>query len=401
MKKMIKKLALFVGASIMVCGISNPAYAGFTEDGIRGSWKKDDHGWQWENEDGTRLKNTWKWIDVAENRLEYCFYFDENGYRVEDTITPDGYYVNIEGKWMEGNTVMTKYTSFDTVEEYRNWLFAKRSIPYLVSDGNNIKLVNSHDGSGIHYREDGWCWLDLDGDWKEERCYFDINGNMVKDSVIPEHIREESGSIVAGGEVNKEGALIVDGVVQTREQVKPAYSGLLYERPHGTELTDPNSFAKVSFNQELVNYAKNFPYKPFQDFKTLYPSTLKEERKMSNDLLWQIYLTTYRNQPLQYEGYEELGHINIFNGTVSQVMNGIPESGVESNALLKNTGYEKGGIIASTGSMDRDFGLPTGRYRVLQLKDRENAIQCFIVVTIGSDGKWYIYPENKALLGQG
>lgn len=64
-----------------------------------GQWKQDDTGWWYQNEDGTYVKSEWSWIDGR------CYYFNEDGYCLQNTQTPDGYSVDGQGAWIEGGVV--------------------------------------------------------------------------------------------------------------------------------------------------------------------------------------------------------------------------------------------------------------------------------------------------------
>lgn len=60
-------------------------------------WRQDSHGWWYQTSDEGYLKNGWILLD------EYYYYFDENGYLLVDTITPDGYKVDENGIWIREN----------------------------------------------------------------------------------------------------------------------------------------------------------------------------------------------------------------------------------------------------------------------------------------------------------
>lgn len=64
-----------------------------------GQWRQDDTGWWYQNEDGTYVKSEWFWIDGR------CYYFNEDGYCLQNTQTPDGYSVDGQGAWIEGGVV--------------------------------------------------------------------------------------------------------------------------------------------------------------------------------------------------------------------------------------------------------------------------------------------------------
>lgn len=62
-----------------------------------GVWQRDEIGWWYENEDGTWLDNGWAWIDGNGDGISECYYFNQEGYCLINTFTPDGYMVDING----------------------------------------------------------------------------------------------------------------------------------------------------------------------------------------------------------------------------------------------------------------------------------------------------------------
>lgn len=58
-------------------------------------WVQDATGWWYRNADGSYPVNTWKEIGGKQ------YYFDDNGYMLHDTTTPDGYLVGSDGAWIQ------------------------------------------------------------------------------------------------------------------------------------------------------------------------------------------------------------------------------------------------------------------------------------------------------------
>ena len=76
-------------------------------------WKRNDKGWWYEEADGTYPTNAWKLIKdkwyyfdgigyMVENRWIGNYYLGADGAMLVSTSTPDGYYVDATGKWVEG-----------------------------------------------------------------------------------------------------------------------------------------------------------------------------------------------------------------------------------------------------------------------------------------------------------
>ena len=74
----------------MTVGLSVASYL----TAFAGQWQKNETGWWYQYDDGSFPVNTWEEIDGKQ------YYFDNNGYMLFDTTTPDGYKVGIDGAWI-------------------------------------------------------------------------------------------------------------------------------------------------------------------------------------------------------------------------------------------------------------------------------------------------------------
>ena len=77
---------------------------------MAGTWRSDANGWWFDEGNGNFPKNTWSWIDGNNDGVSECYYFDQNGYCLINTITPDNFYVNMNGAWTIDGTTQTKST---------------------------------------------------------------------------------------------------------------------------------------------------------------------------------------------------------------------------------------------------------------------------------------------------
>ena len=89
---MKKKL---ITAILTGCMLASAAITSFA-----GSWEKDQIGWWYKNDDGGYPANGWHWIDGDNNGTAECYFFNETGYCLIDTMTPDGYIVDANGAWV-------------------------------------------------------------------------------------------------------------------------------------------------------------------------------------------------------------------------------------------------------------------------------------------------------------
>lgn len=96
----MKKTRLFLTVLSMTAVMSITALAG--------EWKQDAVGWWYQNDDGSYSVNQWQWIDGNHDGIAECYYFNENGYCLMDTTTPDQYFVNADGAWVVDGVICTK-----------------------------------------------------------------------------------------------------------------------------------------------------------------------------------------------------------------------------------------------------------------------------------------------------
>lgn len=65
--------------------------------------------WYGINEDNTSwYQNGWHWVDGNNDGIAECYYFQNDGYALRNTIAPDGSQVNASGAWVIGEAVQTK-----------------------------------------------------------------------------------------------------------------------------------------------------------------------------------------------------------------------------------------------------------------------------------------------------
>ena len=80
----MKRVFIFAITCLLVIGMSITCLAG--------TWKQDEKGYWYVNDDGTYPTNTWMTIDGKE------YYFNADGYLLVNTITPDGFTVDSNGE---------------------------------------------------------------------------------------------------------------------------------------------------------------------------------------------------------------------------------------------------------------------------------------------------------------
>ena len=98
-----RHLIIWILASIASIAIGMTAWAG--------TWKSDQNGWWYQNEDGSYPAATWQWIDGNGDGIGECYYFNEAGYCLMSATTPDGCTVDASGAWTVNGIVQTKVVS--------------------------------------------------------------------------------------------------------------------------------------------------------------------------------------------------------------------------------------------------------------------------------------------------
>lgn len=128
MKKMLQKAAAAAVFLTLTAAMTVTASAAM--------WRNDDAGTWYEYDDGTYAKGGWVWIDSDGDGLSECYYFNDSGYVLKDTTTPDGYQVNAMGAWVVGGVVQTQSGSTGT--------------------GSGSQTDNSSNSWGWYYYDPNW-----------------------------------------------------------------------------------------------------------------------------------------------------------------------------------------------------------------------------------------------------
>ena len=96
-----------------------------TVDVYAAGWQHNMTGWWY----GTNEANTtwhangWQWIDGNNDGIAECYCFNQNGYMLASTITPDGFTVNADGAWTVNGVVQTKSCKRIQRHSIRRWLW--------------------------------------------------------------------------------------------------------------------------------------------------------------------------------------------------------------------------------------------------------------------------------------
>lgn len=152
----------------LMCSVSAVAVSAFLVIPVMAAneaqWKRNDKGWWYEEADGSYPTNAWKLIKdkwyyfdgigyMVENRWIGNYYLGADGAMLVNTSTPDGYYVDATGKWVEGvrNTVNISKTSGSGTKRSSSGGGSSRS----GGSGGSRRSSGSSGGSGGSGRTGG------------------------------------------------------------------------------------------------------------------------------------------------------------------------------------------------------------------------------------------------------
>ena len=126
---------------------SDTSDAGAYNDTVTPGWQKEEDGSEkYLKPDGTYVTNGWLQLDDKK------YYMDENGVKLKDTVTPDGFYVNADGEKVS-------------------------YMPGWYKDGDNWRYIQK-DG---YYKANSW-YQDTDGKY----YYFNMGVVMVVNTTTPD-----------------------------------------------------------------------------------------------------------------------------------------------------------------------------------------------------------------------
>ena len=215
----------------------------------------------------------------------------------------------------------------------------------------------------------GW-WYEQDGggyttgwNWIDGKCYyFDTNGYMAVSTEVD------------GYTLNENGQWTVDGIVQTQT----------------TPVTDGKSISQITLNQNLTDLLG----------VSDGANSLKDKRVVEQDEFRTVYMMDYNGRQLNISVTKLDNAPTTYTGEVDSILKNVPQTGIELNAFYDNTGFKDADngrrIVASTGRSDQIFGLATGTYRMTRCNVENKHFE--IVLTQGTDGNWYIYPNSATYI---
>ena len=138
--------------TIKIAAITTAVSVSFTAISYAGQWKQDTTGSWWQEDNGSYPVNTWSWIDGNQDGVSECYYFDGSGYRLTNTVTPDGYQVNGDGAWVVNGVVQTQGQQGAT--SYKEKVVGTWEVDSEKTNAENDLSLQMMFGSGIKYGDE-------------------------------------------------------------------------------------------------------------------------------------------------------------------------------------------------------------------------------------------------------
>ena len=106
----------------------------FALTAFAGSWLTAKDGWWYRYDDGSYPVSQWVWLDGNNDGVYECYYFNQGGYLLTNTHTPDGYYVDANGAWVADGVVQAKGQKKQSGGFRQNWIYGTYEI-HAAIDG--------------------------------------------------------------------------------------------------------------------------------------------------------------------------------------------------------------------------------------------------------------------------
>lgn len=270
---------------------SSPAFLfSFSAFAHYGSWQyNSEYGCWWLREDGVFPDRGWYWVDGNADGFAECYYFDERGYILTDTTTPDGYTVDANGAWTENDTVQQKAADPNTDDVSRSEALAAdpadtenagqgytyKTTLWLMGEGLETGLPSDYYTAQLFMNDEWYDLYDPTGTVRYTREnkpeWVPYEENMTECAITGAMICAFSFTALANGswQLDASGAWVLDGTVQQRASIPEIDEIAMAQIGDGAAgegaVTDGKSVAQITLNRELADLIRkpgsidNFP----------------------------------------------------------------------------------------------------------------------------------------------
>lgn len=241
----------------------------------------------------------------------------------------------------------------------------------------NGKWWQNDDGS---WPANSWQWLDGNKDGVAECYYFNGDGYMLANTTTPD-----------GYAVNADGAWVENGAVQTK-RLDPHLSEVINPQQglNGGEVTDGKSVAQITLNQEIANLVLGE-----NSVDRLINKVYVTDGNFGPD-----YTAQFNGKSIRVRTNASTNKVTAVIGTAGQILDNLPANGIEVMAFYTNTGFKNADadrwVVGPTGQDVFGLGTAWMSSRFTRCDIGNRFIE--IVLTQGSDGNWYIYPNSQTFM---
>lgn len=106
-----------------------------------GTWQSNAVGWWYDYGNGTYPASSWQWIDGNGDGVAECYYFNQYGYMVANTVQ-DGYLVNSDGQWVENGAVQMKYVGVTNTTVNQQVTITQNSTQSASLNNGGVNLLD-------------------------------------------------------------------------------------------------------------------------------------------------------------------------------------------------------------------------------------------------------------------
>ncbi len=143
----MKKLITFIAAGVFALSMAMTSFAG--------SWQRNNVGWWYQNDNGTWPAACWQQINGA------WYYFNPAGYMLENTTTPDGYYVGADGAWIPGGQPAAQTTQaidYSALGDCYHYAYSLDAAGNEYQENRTDLYILTHEDGNKRITFDGQTW---------------------------------------------------------------------------------------------------------------------------------------------------------------------------------------------------------------------------------------------------
>ena len=132
---------------------------------LAGAWQQNEKGWWWQNNDGSYPAGRWVLLDGNSDGTAEYYYFNQEGYLLTDTRTPDYRTVNADGALLRNGQAVTRSVfQYDPKGAVKPGAYLDPELPLSLL-GLSVDELQARFGSNVQLTDkaDSLEYLEIDG----------------------------------------------------------------------------------------------------------------------------------------------------------------------------------------------------------------------------------------------